>query len=205
MTVIVNPPAAGSGASSIADGADVAQGARADTAWDNAAGSTTLMGTLKRIALNLGLPSESAWAGSGDGSVIGILKSARALLNTLAGAITSGRMNSNIQRTSASSTVSIASGQTKSGAIDISKTIAGTITTPTAMTGSSFTYEVAYTVGGTHYPLRDQYGGVVTTAISTSAALSFPLPVEAAGAASLIVVSSATELSARTLSINLKG
>lgn len=174
MSIIVNPPTSGSGASSLADGADVTQGAKAD----------------------------AAWSGSGDGTVVGILKSVRTLLNTLAGAVSSSRMNANIARTSVTSSVSISSAATDSTAIDISTTIAGGFIIPAAFTGTSVSYKASYTTTG-HQPLYDQYGSQVTTPVAVNRA--FPFPAEAAGFASLIIVSSASESGARTIQTVRKG
>lgn len=233
MSIIVNPPPAGGGggASTIADGADVTQGAKADSAWDGSAASPTQQSILKRIAVNLGLPSDAAWSGSGDGGAIGILKRIAnfvtaigaigdaawasgngtlvAILKaiagtngTVAGAVASSRMNSNIQRTGSTTSVAIANAATDSAAIDIAAMITGGFIIPSAFTGTSVSYKVSYTTSG-HQPLYDQFGNQVTTPVAVNRA--FPFPAEAAGFASLIIVSSGAEGASRTIQLYRKG
>lgn len=210
MSIIVNPPAAGAGGgpATIADGADVTQGAKADAAWDESAASPSVIAVLKRavvrisaIVSGVGAVADAAWT-SGNGTVIAILKAIAGTNATVAGAVASSRMNSNIQRTGASASVSIASAATDSGAIDISNTIAGGFVIPSAMTGTSITYKVSQTTSG-HQPLYDQYGNLVSTPIAVNRA--FPFPQEAAGFASLILVSSGAEGAARTINTYKKG
>lgn len=164
----------GSGATTIADGADVTQGAKAD----------------------------AAWSGSGDGTVVGILKSLRVLLNTVAGAVSSSRMNATILRAPTSTSVAIASGAQDSAVIDISTWIAGGFVIPAAFTGSSVTYRVSHTQGS-QVDLYDQYGTLVTTPVAVGRA--YPFPQEAAGFASIIIRSSAAESAARTIALHKKG
>jgi hypothetical protein len=199
----------GSGATTIADGADVAQGAKADAAWDEVAGSPTIVGILKKAVLRLaqvvsgvGAVADAAWT-SGNGSVIAVLKAISGTNTTVAGAVASSRMNIRLQRDVATPTaVTIASAGQDSTALDISAWIAGGFLIPSAMTGTSLTYKVSHTTSG-HVELRDQYGNVVTTPIAVSTA--YPIPAEAAGFNSLIIRSSAAEGATRTINWVRKG
>lgn len=85
----------GGGAVTVADGADVTQGAIADAAWSGT-GSGTVVSVLKKIASSgtgggpatiadgadvaEGAKADTAWSGTGSGSVIGILKAVYGLL-----------------------------------------------------------------------------------------------------------------------------
>jgi hypothetical protein len=194
----------GSGATTIADGADVAQGAKADSEWDGSAASPTIMGVLKRAANKvaaLGAIGDAAWT-TGNGTVVAVLKAIAGSNSTVAGAISSARMNSNIQRTGAATALTIAISTTDSGALDISTTIAGGFVIPSAFTGTSVTYKASQTTSG-HQPLYDQYGNLVTTPVAANR--SYPFPQEAAGFNSLILVSSASEAAARTINTYKKG
>ena len=255
----------------IPDGADIAQGAKADAAWDEAASAPSIVAILKRsivrlasivtntgnidsksasivtntgntatsvatvatntgtintsnttiatntgnintsnttIATNTGNAStgigavgDAAWI-SGNGSLIALGKAIAAATSTLGGAIASGRMNSNIQRTGSTTSVAIANAATDSAAIDIAAMITGGFIIPSAFTGTSVSYKVSYTTSG-HQPLYDQYGNQVTTPVAVNRA--FPFPQEAAGFASLIITSSGAEGASRTLQLYRKG
>lgn len=198
----------GSGATTIADGADVAQGARADAAWSGS-GVTTVIGALKAIFgkanttdSTQGTISDAAWSGTGDGSEVAIAKSIRGLLSTLAGAVSASRMNATILRAPTSTSVAIASGAQESAVIDISTWIAGGFVIPAAFTGSSVTFKVSHTQSS-QVDLYDQYGNLVTTPITVNRA--FPFPQEAAGFASIVIRSSAAEGAARTIALHKKG
>lgn len=209
MTIVVNPPAAGSGASTLADGADVTQGAKADAAWDEVATSPTVVGILKRavnrisaLVAGVGAVGDAAWS-SGNGSVIAVLKAIAGTNSTVAGAVASSRMNIRLQRDVATPTaVTIASAGQDSTALDISAWVAGGFLIPAAFTGTSVTYKVSHATSG-WVELRDQYGNVVTTPVAVNTA--YPIPQEAIGFNSLVIRSSAAEGAARTINWVRKG
>ncbi|MGB3328200.1 MAG: hypothetical protein WBA46_04545 [Thermomicrobiales bacterium] len=211
MSIIVNPPpSGGGGASTLADGADATQGAKADVAWDETAASPTIMGVLKRavnrisaIVSGVGAVGDAAWT-SGNGTLVAILKAIAGTNATVAGAVASNRVNSNIQRTGSSTTVTIANGAQDSTQIAIGNTITGGFITPSTMTGNTITYKVSH-INGSFMPLYDQTGIQVSTPINLSQSRAYPFPAEAAGFAYLVLVSSSVELGARTINVYLKG
>jgi hypothetical protein len=83
------------GAVTVADGADVAQGAKADAAWDGVTASPSVVAILKKLAtagggatsvadgadVAEGAKADAAWSGSGTGSVVAILKAVWGKLN----------------------------------------------------------------------------------------------------------------------------
>lgn len=210
MSIIVNPPptGGGGGAATIADGADVTQGAKVDAAWDEAAASPSVVAILKRavtrisaIVSGVGAVGDAAWT-SGNGSVVSVLKAIAGSSSIVATTVGTNRINANIQRSSVTAGVPLASGATDSNAIDMKDYIAGGFIIPAAFTGTSVTYKVSQTTTG-HQPLRDQYGNLVTTPVAINNA--YPFPQEAAGFASLVIVSSAAEGAARTIQTFRKG
>lgn len=75
VAATVNP----SGAVTIADGDDVAEGATDDAAWAGT-GAATLIALGKAENLAIGSVSDAAWSGTGDATVISLLK--KIALNT---------------------------------------------------------------------------------------------------------------------------
>lgn len=163
--------------------------------------NTTIATNTGTAATGIGGVGDSPWI-SGNGSLIALGKAIAAATSTLGGAIASGRMNSNIQRTGSTTSVAIANAATDSAAIDIAAMITGGFIIPSAFTGTSVSYKVSYTTSG-HQPLYDQFGNQVTTPVAVNRA--FPFPAEAAGFASLIIVSSGAEGASRTLQLYRKG
>ena len=69
--------------------------------------------------------------------------------------------NSNIKTISAT----IANGQTKTGIIDLSGTTMSGFYTPSALTGTSFTFEASYD-GINFFPIKDETNSTITYTVS---------------------------------------
>lgn len=76
-------------------------------------------------------------------------------------------------------TPSIASGQTKSGAIEISGAAFVTIKTPAALTGTTISFEGCESLGGTYVPIYDEFNTLVSLTVTTSRGYPVPSPVMA--------------------------
>ena len=99
-------------------------------------------------------------------------------------------------------TVVIDDSATTSSAVDVGDASFGLLQVPSGFEGTSVTYTVATTTGGTYYPLYDGVGAAIST--SVSAGQSVALPPELFGARSFKVVASA-QTGAITLTVSLKG
>lgn len=101
-----------------------------------------------------------------------------------------------------STTVTIASSGTTSGAIDLGEWLIAGIITPSALTGTAFTFTASDTEDGTYNACHDSSG----TAISVTVAASRHVLIEPqtfAGARWLKIVSGSAEGAARNITVVL--
>lgn len=98
--------------------------------------------------------------------------------------------------------VVIANTETTSGPVDIGDASFGLLQVPAGFEGTSVSYTVATTTGGTYYPLYDGSGAKIESDVSASQ--SIPLPPELFAARSFKVVAGA-QTGAITLTVSLKG
>ena len=70
-------------------------------------------------------------------------------------------------------TATIANGATTSDAISLLDQVAGGIITPAALTGTSLTFTVCNTVGGTYVALYDSDNNLVSMTVTVSRAYAF--------------------------------
>lgn len=236
MTIILNPPPAesGGGASTIADGADVAQGAVADAAYSGT-GNTTVIGGLKGIwsrvnaaASALGAIGDAAWT-SGNGTVIGVLKAAVGGIGAVGDAAWSsgnGTLVAILKAISGSNTTIAGSVASSRMNIRLQRDVA----TPSAVTianaaqdsqaldisawiAGGFLIPSPFTGSSVTYKVSHTTSGHVelrdqfgnTVTTPVAAGIAYPIPAEAAGFNSLIIRSSAAEGGSRTINWVRKG
>lgn len=98
----------------------------------------------------------------------------------------------------------IASGQTKSGVIDLSGCVLVGLLTPSALTGTVFTFEAATSADGMFLPVYDAAGALVSVTVAASRFISI-LPSDLAGIQYLKIVSGSAEGAARTINLSCRG
>jgi len=97
-------------------------------------------------------------------------------------------------------TVNIANGQTTSTAIDLSGASLVGIQMPAAFTGTSISFQVATSVGGTYQTMIDASGSTISKTISASKYLVID-PAEFAGVQFFKIVSGSSEGASRDLTL----
>jgi hypothetical protein len=98
----------------------------------------------------------------------------------------------------------IASGQTKSGVIDLSGCVLVGILTPAALTGTSFSFEASTAADGTFLPVYDISGNPVSVDVGTSRFIAI-LPSDLAGIQYLKLVSGSSEGAQRIIGLSCRG
>lgn len=100
-------------------------------------------------------------------------------------------------------TVTISSGQAKSGAFCVIGRAFGSIQMPSAFTGTSISFEASSTEGGTYVGVNDSSNTAISQAITVSK--GYRLPLELTSFRWLKIVSNGTEAADRSIVVTLKG
>lgn len=107
-----------------------------------------------------------------------------------------------INRHAKNPTVTIASGQTVSSALNFDAYDLGNYFIPASFTGTTIQFQVSYD-GTTYVLLYDSTNTVKSQTVATSRA--YDLPTEAAGACYIKLVSGSAEAGDRTINFSVKG
>ena len=75
--------------------------------------------------------------------------------------------------------LTIASGDSASGAMSLVESSVGSLLIPAAFTGTTLTFQASATLGGTYAPIRDADNALVSLDVTTSAWLAIPTAVMA--------------------------
>ena len=101
-----------------------------------------------------------------------------------------------------STTVTIAESGTTSGAVDLGEWLVAGIITPSALTGTAFTFTAADAEDGTYNACYDSSGNAISVTVAASRHILLE-PQTFAGARWLKIVSGSTEAAARNITLVL--
>jgi hypothetical protein len=104
-----------------------------------------------------------------------------------------------LTRADTTTTATILSGGSTSTSVDFMHASFGGLAIPAAFTGTSMTFTVCGTIGGTYQALNDKYGTAVSMVVAQGK--SYPLPMELAGWPYFKIVSGSSEGADRIITI----